>query len=231
MEIVAIIPARGGSKSIPRKNIQLLGGKPLIAHSIEKALKCPLINRVAVSTDDEEIAQIARKFGAEVPFIRPRELALDTTPMIPVLQHAVSTLEKTWSTRIDIVVLLSPPAPFREVSDIELCINKLIAEEADSVITVCEAEHNPYFQMVKFAGDRLVRLMKTRNPITRRQDAPKVYRLNDSIYAIKRDVLMEKGKILTENTRGVIMPMERSLDIDHPLDFEFADFLLRKTQA
>ena len=228
MAIIAIIPARGGSKSIPRKNIKLLAGKPLIVYTIETALKCKLLDRVIVSTDDEEIAAISKKHGAEVPFIRPRELALDTTPMLPVLQHAVSYLEQNEKLHIDIVVLLQPTAPFREASDIENCIEKLKNEKADSVVTVCEVEHNPYFVMMKFQDDNLVPLLKTEKPVTTRQDAPKVYRLNGAVYAVRRDVLMNENKILTDNTKAVIMPQERSIDLDRPLDFEFAEFLLKK---
>lgn len=228
MAIIAIIPARGESKSIPRKNIKLLAGKPLIVYAIETALKCKLLDRVIVSTDDEEIAAISKKHGAEVPFIRPRELALDTTPMLHVLQHAVSYIERNGKSNIDIVVLLQPTAPFREVSDIENCVKKLKNEKADSVVTVCEVEHNPYFVMMKFQNDNLMTLLKTEKPITRRQDAPKVYRLNGAVYAIRRDVLMNENKIFTDNTKAVIMPQERSIDLDRKLDFEFAEFLLKR---
>lgn len=228
MAIIAIIPARGESKSIPRKNIKLLAGKPLIVYTIETALKCKLLDRVIVSTDDEEIAAISKKHGAEVPFIRPRELALDATPMLHVLQHAVSYIERNGKSHIDIVVLLQPTAPFREVSDIENCVKKLKNKKADSVVTVCEVEHNPYFVMMKFQNDNLMPLLKTEKPITRRQDAPKVYRLNGAVYAIRRDVLMNENKIFTDNTKAVIMPQERSIDLDRKLDFEFAEFLLKR---
>ena len=228
MAIIAIIPARGGSKSIPGKNIKLLAGKPLIVHTIETALKCKLLYRVIVSTDDKKIADISKKHGAEVPFMRPKELALDSTPMEPVLQHAVSHIEQNEKSHIDIVVLLQPTSPFRKVSDIENCIKKLKNEKADSVVTVCEAEHNPYFVMMKFQNDNLVPFLKTEKPITRRQDAPKVYRLNGAVYAVRRDVLMNENKLFTGNTRAVIMPQERSIDLDSQLDFEFAEFLIKR---
>ena len=225
---IGIIPARGGSKSIPGKNIKPLLGKPLIAYTIETALQCSLLDRVIVSTDDEEIANVARQYGAEVPFMRPEELALDTTPTLPVLQHAVSYIEETEGVVVDIVVLLDLTSPFRDVDDINACIQKLRKEYADSVITVCEAEHNPYFVMLRIENDRYVPLIKTEKPITRRQDAPKVYWINAAVYAIKRNVLMERNKIFTENTKVVIMPREKSVHIDHPLDFEIAEFLLKK---
>jgi N-acylneuraminate cytidylyltransferase/CMP-N,N'-diacetyllegionaminic acid synthase len=228
MSIIAIIPARGESKSVQRKNIKLLAGKPLIAYTIETALKCKLLNRVIVSTDDKEIAAISKKHGAEVPFMRSRELALDSTPMLPVLQHAVSYMEQNEKSHIDVVVLLQPTSPFRKVSDIENCIKKLKNEKTDSVVTVCEAEHNPYFVMMKFQNDNLVPFLKTEKPITRRQDAPKVYRLNGAVYAVRRDVLMNENKLFTDNTKAVIMPQERSIDLDSQLDFEFAELLLKK---
>lgn len=227
MKNIAIILARGGSKTIPKKNIKLLGGKPLISYAIETALKCKSIDRVIVSTDDVKIAKIAKKAGAEVPFIRPKELAQDDTPGILALRHAVEWLEKNQNEKIKNIVVLDPTAPFRKASDIENCIEKIESEDADSVVTVCEAEHNPYFVMRKIKDGRLVPLLKTDNPICRRQDAPKVYRINAAVYVVKRDVLMEND-VFTDNTKVVIMPQERSMHIDSALDFEIAEFLIKK---
>lgn len=226
MSVIAIIPARGQS-SLRKKNIRLLAGKPLIAYTIETALNCPSIDRVIVSTDDEEIATVARKYRGEVPFIRPKELAMADTPMLPVLQHTVAFLEDC-DEKIDIVVLLDPTAPLRSIDDVESCIKKLKETKADSVVSVCEAEHNPYFVMVQLDGDRMVPLIKPEKPILRRQDAPKVYRINAAVYAIRRDVLMEKNQIFTETTLAVVMPPERSVHIDHELDFKLAESILRK---
>ncbi len=232
MYILGIIPARGGSKSIPKKNIRLLAGKPLIAYSIETAKKCKLLNRTIVSTDNPEIADVSKKYGADVPFIRPKDLSMDDTPMVPVLKHAVSFIEKDADIHVDIVVLLDPTSPFRRVEDIEDCIKKLERDNADSVVTVCEVEHNPYFVMMEMEGDRLVPLIKSNKVITRRQDAPKVYRLNAAVYAIRRDILMKENKIITNNTEAVIMPEELSAHIDHEIDILFAEFLLtRKVQS
>lgn len=228
MYVVGIIPARGGSKSTPKKNIRLLAGKPLIAYTIETAQECKMLNRTVVSTDNIEIAEVARKYGGDVPFMRPKELALDDTPMIPVLQYAVDFIEKNENVHVDVVVLLDPTSPFRRVEDIEECIQKLEHENSDSVVTVCEVEHNPYFVMVELDGDKLVPLIKSDKVITRRQDAPKVYRLNAAVYAIKRDVLMNEDKIITDNTMAVIMPQELSSHIDHEIDFVFVEFLIEK---
>ena len=228
MYILGIIPARGGSKSIPKKNIRLLAGKPLIAHTIETAKKCKMLTKVIVSTDDNEIAEASKKYGGDIPFKRPEELAKDDTPMVPVLQHAVSYVEKNENVHVDIIVLLDPTSPFRRIEDIEACIKKLEDKNADSVVTVCDVEHNPYFVMVRLDDDRLTPLIETDKEITRRQDAPKVYRVNAAVYAIKRDVLMNKGKVITDNTLAVIMPQELSAHVDHKVDFEFAEFLMEK---
>ena len=228
MYVLGIIPARGGSKSIPKKNIRLLADKPLIAHTIEVAKECKTLNRIVVSTDDGEIAEVAKKYGGDVPFIRPNNLSLDDTPMVPVLQHAVAFIENKDNIHIDVVVLLDPTSPFRRVEDIEACIKKIDSYDADSVVTVCEVEHNPYFVMVELDDDKLVPLIKSDKVITRRQDAPDVYRLNAAVYAIKRDVLMNENQIITDNTMAVIMPQELSAHIDHEIDFEFVEFLIEK---
>lgn len=228
MYILGIIPARGGSKSIPKKNIRLLADKPLIAHTIEVAKECKMLNRTLVSTDSIEIADVATKYGCDVPFIRPKDLSSDDTPMVPVLQHAVSFIEEKDNIHVDVVVLLDPTSPFRRVEDIEACIQKIECENADSVVTVCEVEHNPYFVMMELNGEKLVPLIKSDKVITRRQDSPDVYRLNAAVYAIKRDVLMNENKIITDNTMAVIMPQELSAHIDHEIDFEFAEFLIEK---
>jgi len=228
MYILGIIPARGGSKSIPHKNIKLLADKPLIAHTIETAQKCKMLNRTVVSTDDNEIAEVARKYGGDVSFMRPNELAMDDTPMIPVLQHAVSFVENEENIRVDVIVLLDPTSPLRRVKDVEACINKLLSSDVDSVVTVCEVEHNPYFVMMELASDRLVPLINNDTEITRRQDAPDVHRLNAAVYAIKRDVLMNECKIITDNTMAVIMPQDLSAHIDHTIDFEFVEFLIKR---
>lgn len=229
MYVLGIIPARGGSKSVPKKNIRLLAGKPLIAYTIETAQKCKMLDRTVVSTDDAEIADVAKEYGGDVPFMRPKELSLDTSSMVPALQHAVSAIEKNENVRVDVVVLLDPTSPFRKIENIEECIQKLERENVDSVVTICEVEHNPYFVMMELDGDRLVPLIKSDKVITRRQDAPTVYRLNAAVYAVKRDVLMNADvSIITDNTMAVIMPHEQSTHIDHEIDFEFAEYLIEK---
>ncbi len=232
MVVVAIIPARGGSKSIPRKNIKMLGGKPLIAYSIETALESEMVDRVIVSTDDSEIAEVAKKYGAEVPFIRPKELAQDNTPMLPVLQHAIKFLEGKEKLKVDYIVLLDPTTPFRTVEDMDACIKKIKETNADSVDSVCEYEHNPYFNgMLIKEKDKLVPLNKKHNRAGTRQEVPIVYRENAAVLVVKRDVLMKKNKLFTDNMRGVVMTQENSVNIDTPIDWEYAEFVMEKRRA
>lgn len=227
MNIVATICARGGSKGIPKKNIRLLCGKPLIIHTIDVAKRCKLINRIIVSTDDHEIAEIAREAGAEVPFLRPRELALDTTAKLPVIKHAIQFLECQEGYRADIIVDLDPTSPLRTEKDIEACIRMVMAGEADNVFSVTEAHRNPYFNMVEIIDGRVQLVKQLDYPITRRQDAPEVYDLNASIYVWKRDALMDNEALCLENTGIYLMP-RWAIDIDNETDFELVEFILKK---
>jgi len=228
--IVAIVPARSGSKSIKDKNIKPLAGRPLMSYSIKAGLACKQIDKLVVSTDSKKYASLAKFYGAGV-VDRPKELAGDDIPMIPVLQHAVKFVEEK-GEKITTVVLLDPTSPLRQVKDIEICLELLARPETDSVVTVCEAEHNPYYVMtgVKDNGYLKYPLFKPDKPIHRRQDAPKVYRVNAVVYAIKRKVLMD-GKIFTDKTRAVIMGTERSSHIDHEVDIKYAEFLLKEGYA
>ena len=220
--ILGVIPARSGSKSIKDKNIRPLNGQPLMSWSIKAGLACQSIDKLIVSTDSEAYADVAKKFGAEV-LMRPADLAADDTAMIPVLQHALEA-----NPDADILVLLDPTSPLRLISDIEACLKKLKLPDTDSVVTVCKAEHNPYYVMAGVKDNYLqYPLIKPETEIHRRQDAPKVYRLNACVYAIKRPVL-EAGKIFTDKTRVVEMPQVRSSHIDHEVDYLYAEFLLKE---
>lgn len=225
--ILVIIPARGGSKGIPKKNIQPLNGKPLIAYSIEAALRSSRIERVVVSTDSEEIAQISLQFGAEVPFLRPAELSLDETPTLPVLQHLISQLKALENYEPDLIVLLQPTSPLRQTQDIENGIDLLIQSGADSVVGLCLAEHSPYW-MQQLEGDRVVPFCKNSPEYSRRQDAPPVYRINGALYVTSPRVLQEENEILGKDTRGLIMDAESSIDIDTALDFKIASLILKE---
>lgn len=228
MRILGIIPARGGSKSVPRKSIRSLAGKPLIVWTIEVALACPILDRVIVSTDDEEIAQIVSDHGAEVPFLRPAELAQDDTPDLPVYQHALSWLAEHEDYHPDIVVWLRPTAPLRTVQDVEAAIKLLIKTGADCVRSVSPAEHHPYW-MKRLDGDRLVPFMDgiDENKYYRRQLLPPVYRLNGAVDVTRCRTVMEKGHLYSGDVRGYVMPVERSIDLDSELDFALAELLLQ----
>ena len=215
---------------MPKKNLRLLGGQPLIVHTIDTARKCPSIDRVIVSTDDPEIAEVARASGAEVPFMRPNELASDSAAKLPVIRHAVDYLESKEGYRPDIIVDLDPTSPLRTEADIETCIRMVRDEGADNVFSVTKAHRNPYFNMVEIVGDK-VRLVKTLpRPVVRRQDAPQVYDMNASIYAWKKEVLMNNDSLFLERTRIYEMP-GWAVDIDNETDFEFIEFMLKKRKA
>jgi CMP-N,N'-diacetyllegionaminic acid synthase len=203
----------------------VIAGKPLLAWTIESARRSKMLDRVIVSTEDEEIAEISRKWGARVPFIRPFELAQDDTATLPVMQHAVSWLESTEGYVPEIIVLLQPTSPLRRTEHIEQAVELLLQTGADSVVSVCLSEQSPYW-MKRLEGDRVFPFLKEAPEYTRRQDLPRVYRLNGALYASRYDVLMRQKRILGEDTRAVVMDAESSIDIDSELDFKIAEMLL-----
>lgn len=192
-----------------------------MAWSIKTALACKQIDKVVVSTDSEKYAQLAKFYGAEV-IMRPAELATDEAAMIPVLQHALKTYPA------DLIVLLDPTSPLRNVVDINKCLELIKQPETDSVITICEVEHNPFYVMGVIKNNYWqFPIAKPEKEIHRRQDAPKAYRVNAAVYIIKKEILMA-GKIFTDKTRTVEMPQERSSHIDSELDFKYIEFLLKE---
>lgn len=213
---------------MPGKNIRPLAGHPLIAYSIVVARRCAFIDRLIVSTDSEEIAAAARRYGADVPFLRPAELATHTSPKVPVIQHAVRAVEAERGIPVDLVIDLDPTAPLRTVEEVRECWELVQTTGTDVVFTVTPAEKNPYFNMVELV-DGYARLAKHADPpVVRRQDAPAVYAMNASIYAYRRQHLMEDGRVVAPRSRIVVMPPERSRDVDGPLDFAFLEFLARE---
>lgn len=226
MKALAFIFARGGSKGIPRKNIRLLQGMPLIAHSIRSALDCPSLGQVFVSTDDEEIADVARSFGAETPFRRPAELASDTASEWLAWRHAIKWVRENRGN-FDVFVSLPATSPFRSVEDVEACIEVLRTEpETDVVVTVKAAERSPYFNMVTLDDEGAARLViPSRGEITRRQDAPTVYDMTTVAYAVRSDFVMNHDSLFSGRVRVVEIPPERALDIDTPFDFAIAEFI------
>jgi CMP-N-acetylneuraminic acid synthetase len=229
-KIVCVIPARGGSKGLPGKNIKELNGKALIAYSIEQARCSKYIDRVIVSTEDRKIADVSIKAGADVPFMRPEELAGDNVATIDVLLHAVEWLEEVDGYDFDILVLLHANTPLRAVSDIETCIELLVAEHPDNVFSVTECHRNPYFNMVEVSGNGDVSLVKE-GDYRSRQAAPLVYDLNSSIYVWWKEVLKKKKKVIMEKSRVFVMPKERSIDIDDYFDFRVAEMVMTDSMS
>lgn len=223
---LAIIPARGGSKGVPRKNIRLVAGKPLIAWTIEAAKACSLLNRVIVSTDDEEIARVARTSGAEVPFLRPAEFARDTTPDLPVCRHALQWLAEHDGFRPDVVVWLRPTAPLRTSQDIAEAVRSLCDSDADCVRSVCAVEHHPYW-MYRLEDGQLMPLMNHVKIPAVRQQLPPVYRLNGVVDAVRTERVPESGALFQGKMKGYVMPAERSMDIDTEADLKNAELLLK----
>jgi len=226
--IVAVIPARGGSKGIPRKNLTTILGKPLIAYTVEAALRAQTLDRILVSTDDEHIRAVSQGYGAEAPFLRPPHLATDTASGISVLQHAIMYLAEQEDYLADIVVCLQPTSPLRSAEDIDAGVRLCIDAGADSVVSLCQAKHHPYW-MKKIVDGRVSPLMsKNETHYTRRQDLPSVYQLNGALYVTRTNVLIDENRVLGKYTAPYIMPPERSIDIDTPDDLKFAAVLLKE---
>jgi CMP-N-acetylneuraminic acid synthetase len=224
-KVVCVIPARGGSKGVPRKNIRKLADKPLIAYTIEQALQSQYIDRTIVSTEDKEIADISKQCGAEVPFMRPGTLAGDQVATVDVLLHTISWLEEEEKYNFDILVLLHTTTPLRSVKDIDSCIEMLHSTKADNIISVTEAHRNPYFNMVEINPNGKVQLVK-KGSFSSRQSAPKVYDMNSSIYVWWKDLLKKERNIIFENSKIYVMPKARSIDIDDNMDFKLVEIMM-----
>jgi len=226
-KIIGLITARGGSKGIPRKNIRSLASKPLIAWSIEAAMQNKDLDRVIVSTDDQEIALVARNLGAEVPFIRPVFLAQDDSPHIDVVIHALEWLKENQGYVPDYVMLLQPTSPFRTSKDISAAIEIAQRSDVDSVISVCKSPAHPY-KIRKISSQGLLSdFVEKPNGYLRRQDLPVAYFENGAIYLVKRDIVINKRTLYPENTYPYIMKSKYSLDIDTLWDFHLAEIIFR----
>jgi N-acylneuraminate cytidylyltransferase len=227
MSYIALICARGGSKGLPGKNIRPLGGVPLIGWAIRAAQQVERISRVIVSTDSEEISQVAKEYGAEVPFMRPAELARDDSPEWLVWRHAVTYLEEQDEGCHDGLVVIPATAPLRAVNDIENCLDEYEKGDVDVVITISDAHRNPYFNMVVSDRDGYCSLAASpERAITRRQDAPVVHDMSTVAYVVRPQFLHDHDRMFGGLIRGVYVPPERALDIDTPLDFRIAECLI-----
>ena len=227
MKRICTICARGGSKGVKGKNLRSIGGLPLIAYSLTQARDSGLFDVIAVSSDSEEILTVARTHGADIVVMRPAEMATDTAAKLPVIRHCVAEVEQSMSLTFDICVDLDVTSPLRSVKDVDAVVKLLEDSGSGNIITAMPARRSPYFNMVEVDGNGIVALVKPSSPpFTRRQDAPRCYDMNASIYAWTRQVLRSSPSLFNPDTRLYVMPEERSIDIDSELDFRFVEFLM-----
>lgn len=230
--MIAIIPARGGSKGLPNKNIKVMLDKPLIAHTILSAKKCRYISRVIVTTDSEEIAKIARAYGAEVPFMRPIELATDKASAIDTYLHATEYMRDVENENVDKFIVLLPTAPLRTSEDINKAVEYFKMTEAKTLISMVEADIPiSWFHKINKQGrveNAGFENAGFENAITNRQEYQKYYVPNGAIYILDYDLLKKKRTYYCENTVAYIMSTEKSIDIDTALDFEFAEYMMKR---
>ena len=219
---IAVVPARGGSKGIPRKNVKSLAGRPLIAWTIAAALEARRFERVVVSTDDEEIAEIARGAGASVPFLRPAALARDDTPGIDPVLHALEQLPG-----FDEVAMLQPTSPLRTAADIAACIDFARARVAPAVVSVAPPRTHPYWTYTLSPTNQLEPIVPAAASTARRQELPAVHALNGAIYYAQTAWLRRERTFIGPGTLGFVMSPEHSIDIDSPLDWRIAELLLQ----
>jgi N-acylneuraminate cytidylyltransferase len=232
MNTIALVCARGGSKGVPGKNIRALNGKPLISWSIEQALSVPRVSRVIVSTDSREIGDVARLSGAEVPFLRPAELATDSSPEWLVWRHALSYLWESDRMYPDALLVVPPTAPLRSPLDLDRCLDEFANGDVDMVITASPAHRNPYFNMVTRRADGSVGIIIPPSAsIVRRQDAPAVFDMTTVGYVARPEFVMTQDRLFDGRVRMVVVPPERALDIDTMHDFRLAEFLMTAARS
>lgn len=228
-KILGVIPARGGSKGIPNKNIINLCGRPLISYTLDAAKKSRYLTDVIVSTDSKEIAAVAKSFGGHVPFMRPNNLAADSTPSAPVVAHAIDFMENLNKFKYDAVILLQPTTPLRITNDIDKVINLWIEERVDSVVSVVNVGSEHPLRMKRIIGNRLINYIDQGVEDMRpRQHLPSVYIRNGAVYLRGRDAFMNSMSLVGENVLPYIMPEERSINIDAIKDLVYAEFVLSK---
>ena len=226
MSVIALISARGGSKGIPRKNVLPVAGKPLIAWTIAAALGSRKLSRLLVTTDDAEIAEVARAQGAEVPFLRPAELARDESPVIEAVEHALRWVETSDGALPEYVLLLQPTSPLRTTADIDGAIDLAYLRNADAVLSVCEASPHPYLARKIDRDGALGDFIDLPTKPVRRQEYPPAYVLNGAIYVNRVQSLLTSRNFQPPGALAYVMPVERSCDIDTPVDMQIAELLL-----
>lgn len=227
MKRLCTICARGGSKGVKGKNVRMLVGKPLIAHSIEQARASGLFDTLAVSSDSDEILEVARRWGCDHVIKRPDELATDQAAKLPVIRHCVAEVERLAACSFDTLVDLDATSPLRTPADIAAAVRLLEDSGAGNVLTAMPARRSPYFNLVEVDANGIVHLSKPLGKaVVRRQDAPKCFDMNASIYVWRRPVLFDSPGLFNADTRLYVMPEERSIDIDSELDFRFVEHLM-----
>ena len=227
-KFLAIIPARGGSKRIPKKNIQILAEKPLIAWTIEAAKRSLYIDDTIVTTEDETIADLSKQYGAEIPFLRPKELADDHAGSSEVVRHAIDFLQRHNQRKYEFIVLLQPTSPLRNHNDIDRAIELLNKKEADAVISVCEVDHSPLWCNTLPTNLSLKNFIPEETKYIRSQDLPNYYRINGAIYICRTSKFLQHNDFfIDDRIYAYIMPKERSIDIDEPLDLIVADAIMK----
>lgn len=226
MKTLGIVTARSGSKGIKDKNIRNLSGKPLMAYTIEAALKCQYIDTVMVSTDSDTYADMAREYGAEVPFLRSKSNSADVSKTMDVLLEVIEEYEKRGHL-FDNIVLLQPTSPLRTVDNLDEAFRLFYEKEADSIVSVCECEHSPLLSNTLPNNLNMFGFISREND-RRRQDLAKYYRLNGAIYISKVNVLRQLKSFYGEKSYAYIMDQKESIDIDAEIDFEYAEFLIKK---
>ena len=227
MKILGLIPARGGSKVLPGKNVMKFAGKPLIAWTIDASKESGILDRVIVSTDCPEIARISREYGAETPFMRPEELSRDHSPAMPFIIHALKWMMENENYAPDCLMLLQPTSPLRNSQDIVNSVDLMRREGSDSVISVCEPAVHPYHSK-QINDEGYIDNLVGRSENVPRQKLPKAYILNGAIYLVRTTVLIDKETLYPPKTSAYIMPQERSIDIDNEIDFRIAEFIARE---
>lgn len=228
--MLAIITARGGSKGIPGKNIKSLAGKPLIVYTIEAAMKSKYIDRIVLSTDDKKIAEIAAHYGVEIPFFRPPELATDISPTIDTLIYTIDRLQSEENVKISEFLLLQPTSPLRTADDIDNAIKIYHDRNADSILSVTKLNHSPHLALKIKDNGAIEKYIGGEMAPTNRQQNEKAYMINGAIYIFNYSLIKNNHTYFGEKTLAYIMPKERSIDIDDPVDFEFAEYILTRNK-
>lgn len=229
--VLCTICARGGSKGVKNKNIKYLNGKPLISYTIEQAKKSGVFEHIVISTDSDEIAKVAQEYGAEVFFKRDPEISTDTAGKLDVIKDAFIKSEKYYNKKFDYIIDLDATAPLRSVEDIVLSFELFLDNDNSNLITAMPSRRSPYFNLIEEDKNGKISLSKKLGSnVLRRQDAPKSYDMNASIYIWKRDVILNEKVIFLEKTGLYVMPEERSVDIDCELDFKFVEFLMKEEE-